>query len=66
MIEYLFEGKRRRFTIGILDKQGAAGESISSWLANGRSTLARLAPMLAHGRTTVSLVATSPPSATCT
>ena len=41
MIEYLFEGKRRRFTIGILDKQGAAGESISSWLDNGRLTLAQ-------------------------
>jgi len=41
VIEYLFEGTRRRFTIGILDKQGAAGESISSWLDNGRLTLAQ-------------------------
>lgn len=41
MIEYVFEGKRRRFTIGILDKQGAAGESISSWLDNGRLSLAQ-------------------------
>jgi len=41
VIEYLFEGIRRKFTIGILDKQGAAGESISSWLANGRLSLAQ-------------------------
>jgi hypothetical protein len=41
VIAYLFEGTRRRFTIGILDKQGAAGESISSWLDNGRLTLAQ-------------------------
>jgi len=41
VIEYLFEGTRRKFTIGILDKRGAAGESISSWLANGRLSLAQ-------------------------
>ncbi|MCC6531278.1 MAG: hypothetical protein IT531_01900 [Burkholderiales bacterium] len=41
MIEHLFEGARRKFTIGILDKLGAAGESISSWLDNGRLTLAQ-------------------------
>ncbi|MGH8635877.1 MAG: Arm DNA-binding domain-containing protein [Burkholderiales bacterium] len=41
VIEYLFEGARRKFTIGILDKLGAAGESISSWLDNGRLSLAQ-------------------------
>jgi hypothetical protein len=41
VIEYLFEGARRKFTIGILDRLGAAGESISSWLDNGRLTLAQ-------------------------
>jgi len=41
MIEYLFGVKRRRFTTGILDTQGAAGESISSWLDNGRLSLAQ-------------------------
>jgi integrase len=41
MIDDLFEGKGRRFTIGILDKQRAAGERISSWLENGRLSLAQ-------------------------
>lgn len=41
MIEYLFEGRRRKYTIGILDKDGAGGESISSWLDNGRLSLAQ-------------------------
>lgn len=41
VIEYLFEGARRKYTIGVLDKAGATGESISSWLDNGRFTQAR-------------------------
>ena len=41
MIEYLFEGARRKYTIGVLDKVGATGESISSWLDHGRLTLAQ-------------------------
>jgi len=41
IVEYLFEGKRRRSMIGFLDKQGAASESISSWLHHGRLSLAQ-------------------------
>ena len=41
MIEYLFEGARRKYTIGVLDKVGATGESISSWLDHGRLTHAQ-------------------------
>lgn len=39
--EYLFARRRRKYTIGILDKDGAGGESISSWLDNGRLSLAQ-------------------------
>ena len=41
LIDYLFEGSRRKVTIGILDKQGAPGDSISAWLDNGRLSLAQ-------------------------
>ncbi|MGH8663116.1 MAG: Arm DNA-binding domain-containing protein [Burkholderiales bacterium] len=39
VIEYLFEGARRKFTIGILDKLGAGGEYIE--LARQRPPVAR-------------------------
>ncbi len=48
MIEYLLEDTTRRFAIGILDKQGTAGESISIWLDNGRLTLAQARAIAGH------------------
>ena len=48
MLEYLLEDTTRRFAIGILDKQGTAGESISIWLDNGRLTLAQARAIAGH------------------
>jgi hypothetical protein len=40
MIEYEFEGHRRKFTIGVYDAPGSPGESIAEWLEYGRLSLA--------------------------
>jgi Arm DNA-binding domain len=34
-IEYEFQERRRKFTIGVFGQKGAAGESITTWLENG-------------------------------
>ena len=52
-IEYLFNGARRKATIGILDKQGAEGESISGWLDNGRLSLAQARAIAVSGKRSV-------------
>ena len=36
VVEYEFQGRRRKSTIGVYDSAGAPGESISAWLDNGR------------------------------
>lgn len=41
VVEYEFEARRRKYTIGIFDRNGAPGESITTWLANGRLSLAQ-------------------------
>lgn len=39
MIEYEFQGKRTKYTIGNYSRQSAPGESISDWLRHGRQSL---------------------------
>ena len=39
VVEYEFQGRRRKSTIGVYDSAGAPGESISAWLDNGRLSL---------------------------
>lgn len=39
MIEYEFQGKRTKYTIGEYSRQSAPGESISHWLKHGQQTL---------------------------
>jgi integrase len=42
LIEYEFEGTRRKYTIGVFDSQGAPGEkSITRWLEHGRLSLSQ-------------------------
>jgi hypothetical protein len=40
LVEYEFQARRRKYTIGVLDTTGAPGESISAWLKHGRLSLA--------------------------
>jgi hypothetical protein len=39
IIEYEFQGKRTKYTIGRYSRQSAPGESISDWLKHGQQTL---------------------------
>jgi integrase len=41
LIEYEFDGVRRKYTIGVFDPGGAPGESITMWLEHGRLSLAQ-------------------------
>ena len=41
LIEYTFGSARRKYTIGVYDKAGAKGESITEWLRAGRQSLAQ-------------------------
>ena len=39
VVEYVFESRRRKYTIGIYDSGGSPGESITAWLEHGRISL---------------------------
>ena len=39
VIEYEFEGRRTKYTIGGYSRNGALGESIPDWLRNGQQSL---------------------------
>ncbi len=41
LIEYEFEGVRRKYSIGVYDPNGSPGESITRWLEHGRLTLSQ-------------------------
>jgi len=41
VIEYEFKGCRRKPTVGVYDRAGATGESITAWLKHGRLSLAQ-------------------------
>ncbi len=41
LIEYEFEGVRRKYTIGVYDPAGSPGESITRWLEHGRLSLSQ-------------------------
>jgi hypothetical protein len=41
VIEYEFERRRRKYTIGVFDSAGAPGESITAWLEHGRLSLSQ-------------------------
>ncbi|MEP6610096.1 MAG: tyrosine-type recombinase/integrase [Burkholderiaceae bacterium] len=39
VVEYVFQARRRKYTIGVFDAAGASGESITAWLEDGRLSL---------------------------
>ncbi|MBZ0104610.1 MAG: integrase arm-type DNA-binding domain-containing protein [Sulfuricella denitrificans] len=39
LIEYIFNGSRTKYTLGVYDQGGAPGESITEWLRYGRLSL---------------------------
>ncbi len=39
MIEYEFQGRRTKYTIGVYSRDGAPGGSISDWLRHGQLSL---------------------------
>ena len=39
VVEYEFQARRRKYTIGVFDTAGAPGESITAWLEHGRLSL---------------------------
>lgn len=39
LVEYEFQGRRTKYTIGTFSSEGASGESISDWLQHGRLSL---------------------------
>lgn len=39
VVEYEFKGARQKYTIGVYDRSGAPGESITAWLEAGRLSL---------------------------
>lgn len=41
LIEYEFGGSRTKYTIGVYDRDGAPGDSISDWLRHGRLSLSQ-------------------------
>ena len=41
LIDYEFEGARRKYTIGVYDGAGSPGESITKWLEHARLSLAQ-------------------------
>ncbi len=51
VIEYEFKGKRRKPAIGMYDREGASGESITAWLEDGRLSLAQARAIAAAWRT---------------
>ena len=48
VIEYEFQLRRRKYTIGVFDTAGAAGESITAWLQHGRLSLAQARGIAGH------------------
>jgi integrase len=48
VIEYKFQGCRRKYTIGVFDTHGAPGESIAVWLKHGRLSLAQARAIAGH------------------
>lgn len=50
MVEYEFKGRRRKPTIGVYDRDGSAGESITAWLEHGRLSLAQARSVAAAWR----------------
>jgi hypothetical protein len=41
VVEYIFEARRRKSSIGIFDLSGAPGDSVTAWLEYGRLSLAQ-------------------------
>ena len=39
LVEYEFNGQRRKYTVGVYQREGAHGDSISDWLRHGRLSL---------------------------
>ncbi len=39
LVEYEFNGRRTRYTVGVYQREGAQGNSISDWLRHGRLSL---------------------------
>lgn len=39
LVEYIFNGARTKYTIGVYDREAAPGESITEWLRHGRLSL---------------------------
>ena len=48
MVEYEFQGRRCKYTIGVFDASGAPGESITAWLEHGRLSLAQARAIAGH------------------
>jgi len=36
LVEYVLNGERTKYTIGVYDREGAPGQSITEWLRYGR------------------------------
>jgi integrase len=41
VVEYEFQARRRKYTIGVFDAKGGPGESITAWLEHGRLSLSQ-------------------------
>lgn len=48
LVEYEFQARRRKYTIGVFDTPGAPGESVSEWLKHGRLSLAQARAIAGH------------------
>jgi integrase len=52
LIEYEFQGRRTKYTIGIYSRDGAPGESISDWLRHGQLSLTQARSIAGNWKST--------------